>query len=501
MDERLDAGRHHLANGNSALTGGYLEDGRSHFEAALLQFRGPELRLGEAHALRGLAHIDLGCGNMPLAEQTVRTAIRDDPLVQDQLQHVDREGGSVQLRLDAEEGEGASMVLLGDLLVRLGRDHEARGILSQARDIYESLGDVASAAAVWAALGRLYLREGELGAAKEVVHRALTIQEKNGDIAGQCLTQMLSADVCRVDGALELAGEALERALDLAAQAQSAQLLGRAGSQRAALLWQIGDVEDAGVAWTLALERIREAGDTEMEGFAMVGIGEVRSRLGQPGAVAALDGGTAVLAALEHQHGLGAAMLQVAHHALRTERPAMALAAAECARQLWQRPDPIRGVGSALRLMVKALAGLNQWPAVMAASHLRATLSGSQQPNAVAVRDFYRERASPRMRAELDKLGPEQLEARTDALIEQILTPILEPLDLDAFSLATGGGALALVRAMVDSATKAPATARQADPSDDEVTHMTLPSMGEFAGLYTAPSSDGWADAAADCVE
>ena len=60
MDERLEAGRHHLGNGDRALREGYLDDSRSHFEAALLQFRGPELRLGEAHALRGLAHVELG---------------------------------------------------------------------------------------------------------------------------------------------------------------------------------------------------------------------------------------------------------------------------------------------------------------------------------------------------------------------------------------------------------------------------------------------------------
>ena len=500
MDERLDAGRHHLANGNRALKGGYLDDGRAHFEAALLQFRGPELRLGEAHALRGLAHVELGCGNMPRAEQTVRTAIRDYQFVRDQLEHIDREGVSVELKRDAEEGEGAATVLLGDLLMRLGRADEARSVLAQAREIYEGLGEVASASAVWTALGRLYIRDGELGAANEAMHRALTIQEASGDIAGQCMTQMLSADVCRADDALELAAEALDRALELAAKAHSTQLEGRARSQRAALLLQIGEVEDAGIEWTLALERIRDAGDTEMEGFALVGIGEVRSRQSRPGAVEALASGAEVLAALEHQHGLGAAMLQVAHHALRTQRPAMALAAAESARQLWQRPDPVVGVGHTLRLIVKALAGLSQWPAVLAVAHLRAELAGAQQPNALAVRDFYREGASPRVLAELDKLGVEQLEVRTDALLEQILAPILEPLDLDAFSLATGGGAMALIGAMVDSSTRAPAPTRESAP-DEEVTLVNLPSMGEFAGLYTAPATDGWADADDDFAE
>src|SRR5688572_12202947 len=106
MDERLEAGRHHLLNGEKALDEGYLDDSRSHFEAALLQFRGPELRLGEAHALRGLARAEIGCGNLTVAEQAARDAILQYGEVRAILRRLDPEGLSVETERESEEGEG-----------------------------------------------------------------------------------------------------------------------------------------------------------------------------------------------------------------------------------------------------------------------------------------------------------------------------------------------------------------------------------------------------------
>lgn len=492
MDERLEAGRHHLTNGDRALRDGYLDEGRSHFEAALLQFRGPELRLGEAHALRGMAHVELGCGNIALAEQTVRAAILAYQAVRDQLGHVDPHGVSDQLLRDAEEGEGAALVLLGDLLLRLGRGTEARETLSYAREIYRGLGDLPSAGGVWLALARLALRDGRYSHADEAITRCIQVHGKSGDRAGQSTALLVRAELERAGGDLEKAQATVDEALLHAEAARSPQVEGRAHSHRAAILLQRGQHDEAGEAWEQALVKIREGGDVEMEGFALIGLGEVQSKLGRAEATTTLAEAARVLGRLEHQHGLGAAMLQVSHHALRTHQVMLSLAAAESARQLWQRPDPVRGVGMALRLVVKALAGLKQWPAVLAASHLRAQIAGEMQPNAIAVRDFYRERANERVLDDLDRLTPEQLEARTEALLEAILTPILEPLDLDPFSLATPGGALALVEALIDAHTAVPAPVREADkpPGYDEGPAIDLPkSAGDFAGLYTAPTS------------
>src|SRR4029079_14400865 len=110
-----------------------------------------------------------------------------------------------------------------------------------------------------------------------------------------------------------------------------------------------------------ALGRIRDAGDVEMEAYALLGRGEVRSRLRDPGALFDLVEGTRLLAQLEHRHGLGTAMLRLSEHAIRETLPAYALAAAESARQFWQVSDPRRGVGHALRMQVKALTMLRKW--------------------------------------------------------------------------------------------------------------------------------------------
>ncbi len=496
MDERLEAGRHHLTNGERALADGYLDESRAHFETALLQFRGPELQLGEAHALRGLAHLELAAGKLELAEDTVRSAIQRYQSVRSLLDRIDPGGVSPELRADAEEGEGVALVLLGDLMLRAGRSADARESLSYAREIYAGLGDVPSSAGVWTALGRLGARDGRFDLAIDALERATGIQERSGDLAGQASTHLVMMEVQRVVGDHDSAESYRQKALALATQLNHPQLLGRAHAQHGMYLAQVGRLAEAADAYEIALPYIRDAGDADIEAHALIGLGDVRSRLGKKDATQAIRDGIRVLTMIENQAGLGHAMLQLSHHAVRCGRPALGLAAAESARQVFHQSSPVAGVGQALRLIVKALAAMRQWPAVLSACHLRAEIVGESQPNAGEVRAFYRERANERVLLDLDLLSVAQLEARTEALLEQILTPLLEPLDLDVYALGTTGGALALTEALDLSATPAPASRRAPTPAPVEraVAAVGFPSMDDYAGLYSPPSTDGWDD-------
>ncbi len=469
MDERLEAGRHHLANGERALGQGYMDDSRSHFEAALIQFRGPELRLGEAHAMRGLAHVELGCGKSALAEETVRAAIRGYQDVRHQLRKIDTEGLSHELRRDAEEGEGVALVLLGDLLLRSGRGTDARQTLSYAREIFQSLGNLPSSAGVWAALGRLDMRTGQHERARDHFIRSVEIHEQSGNLTGQCAVWLAVAELDRIDGDLADAEQHLDRALSLARESRKRSLEGRALSHLGSLMLQVKRLEEAEKKYQGALPLLRDTGDTEMEGYALIGIGDAQSRKGSPGAVANIAAGAEILGALDHFHGLGAAMLVLAQHTYRFGRPMLALAAAESARQLWYALDPVRGVGQALRLAVKALAAVQEWKAVVGVSHYRAAVAGHLQPNAVEVRDFYRARAPADWLEALDPLNSHRLESRAEGDVHRVLEPLCDKLDLFAQSLGTVGAAMAIVEAVLAvplSEQTAPTPEAQTLPAD-----------------------------------
>jgi tetratricopeptide (TPR) repeat protein len=452
LDERLEAGRHHLGNGLLALRQGYLDESRTHFETALLQFRGPDLRIGEAHALRGLAEVELHSGNVQGAQEVVRMAIREYQEVRNHLDRIDLQHVSAELRSDSEEGEAAAHVLLGEILIRAGRAEDARHELAYANQLYATLPeDIASAAGVFMNYARLAMREGRTLDARSAAEKALDRLSHCGDRVGQCGAWLLSAEVERLSGHLPEADNALSHAMRLADETHQISMQGRARSQQASLLAHQGRLEEAVAAYEDALGRIRDAGDVEMEAYALLGRGEVRSRLDDPGALFDLVEGIRLLAQLEHRHGLGTAMLRLAEHALRQGMPAFALAAAESARQFWQVSDPKRGVGHALKLEIRALTELQKWPAVVCAAFTWASVAGDLQPQAKAVRDFYREKAPSGLLSELDLLEAPQLELRMESMIEALLEPTLRKLDLDFSSLGVPGGALAITNAFAQS--------------------------------------------------
>jgi len=500
MDERLEAGRHHLRNGEGALKQGALAASRNHFETALLQFRGPELRIGEAHALRGLAQVELAIGELASAEAGVRSAIRSYRDVIDQLAHFDHEGVSGELAADAREGEAAAHVLLGDILIRAGRSEEARSILGDARALFRDVGDVPASANLHTALGRLALRQGRTSDARDALAKAIAVLGDAGDVAGEASARLLRAEADRLDGLLDMAAEELARAHELAERSRDAHLLGRVRSSLASVLAQRGQLAEAEGLYGEALEVLRSTGDLAAEAFALVGRGDVRSRRHDLNAIHDLGDATRLMARLEHRHGLGLAMLRMSEHLLRLRLPAYALTAAESARQLWLDLDPQRGVGQAMRVQVKALATLKQWPAVVAVAEARAGIAGEVQPNAVTVAEFYRSRAPQALYEPLEGLSTAQLAVRAESMLADILGPVLQRLDLELYSLGLAGGVLELLQAVL-RATPAPAPSRVVSAGDmvpelpDDAWEVLPPEddaddpvPADYAGFYDPPA-------------
>ena len=168
----------------------------------------------------------------------------------------------------------------------------------------------------------------------------------------------------------------------------------------------------------------------------MVGLGEVESRLGSPGAVASLVDGARLLGRLEHTQGVAVAMLRLGEHGLRVEEAEIALIAGRSAWHLMRRSDPGRGSGQALRVVVKSFAAMRRWTEAVTAAYTRAAVAGHFQANAYDVRDFYRERAPRDLVESLDLLDRAALESQTMAHVDAVLAPLLQ--QMGASSAAAG---------------------------------------------------------------
>lgn len=448
MDERLEAGRQHLASADSAVARGAWEEGRTFFEAALLQFRGPELRIGEAHCLRGLASVELGAGAPAAAEARLREAVRAYRDVRSMLDSLDDTGVSSGLRTDALEGEAAAQVLLGEVLLRMGRDVEAREARDWARQAYDAVGTRPSEAGLWALTGRLAVRDGEHEEAGQAYSRALAVHERAGDRRGQATVLRAMAEVSRLEGDIQASRRYLENALVLSRELGDTALEARILAGIGSVARQTGDRAEALSAYEASLVLARKVGDHEMLGFAHLNLGELNATIGGLDGLGHLREAARLLGAIGVHHGVGAALHHAAEHALNASVFDFALAASEAARRSWRSMDPVRGVGQAMRLQVKALAGLKEWRAVLSVAQARAALAADIQPNSIEVRDFYRSRAPATWLAEVDAMSPAELFADAEQRIGGALRPLLARLDLTPSSLGSVREALTLLDAL-----------------------------------------------------
>jgi len=460
MDERLEAGRHHLVNGERALQLGYPDDARAHFEAALLQFRGPELRLGEAHALRGLGQLELSLGNLADAEARLNRAVDVYAELLQQLAEIDPDGVSVDMKRRAQEGEIASLVLLGELKMRAGQPILARDILSSASRQAQVVGNWALRADVLTTEGRVALRTGEYDEAERDFRDAIAAHQTSANLEGEISAWLLLSELERLRGNLGRSRIALDRARPLAEATGNDRLMGRVHHALGALEGMALNPGDARRHFEAALRLVRRAGDAEMEGYVLLGLGEVASRVGEGSALENLVDGARILGRLGHRHGVASALVRIGEHGIGIGEPELALAASEAARRLWEPIEPVRGVSQALRFITKALLALKHPKAALLVAVTREAVAGTVQPNARNVADYFRDRAPPEWVQGLEGQSKEQLLERTREVVERILRPILWAVDLDSMALGTVAGALAAVETL---GAKLPSPAPPAD--------------------------------------
>lgn len=477
-DDRLQAGRHHLHNGNRALDLGYPAEGRAFFESALLQFRGPELRLGEAHAYRGLARVELSAGNTDVAEAHAKAALQGYQDLVEFLHQIDDPMAVDEIRVEALEGEAAAWVALGEVYTRTGRSDGARLALDTAAARLEGLREGATAAAVWSALGRLALAEGRNKDAKNWFERALAVHREHEDDDGVVAGLLLLAQLHQLNGELERGQEALNEAREIARRLENLLFEGRVLVAMGGLALHRKNIQEARSYFEDAIPFARASGDVVREGLALVGLGAAASLDGDTLAKEPLFEGAHLLASIDHRPGVAAALQQIGLHARRESAPMVALAAGEGARRLFAYSDPVRGQGQALRVIVKALAALGAKDEALLAAFAREALAGEVQPNAVDVASWFRSRAKPKRVKKLRKVNLIELLERTEHAVERKLGSALRAVGFSARDLEDGRRAVELVEALMNARPAQPSVAVAAvlaiptesvtDTSDDE---------------------------------
>ncbi len=442
MDERLDAGRRHLHAGRRALDGPRPREGRPHFEAALARYRDPALLLGEAHALRGLAEVDLVDGDVASAEARIAASI-------DRYDEAASAGDDRTIQEEAIGGRAHARIVVAQIRLRTGRRNDAETVLAEVARTLDRLGDLRGQVDVKLTLARCALARGAPSDAESAIREALARLERLADQPGLVRAWLFLAEVCRAERRLDAAHQATSEAMGIAAAVGDPHLLGRALTAVGALRSLEGRTEEADRAFDEALAHL-DTPDAPPDalGLARLARGDLWARRGRAEAAAELASAVTSLASTSHRQGTAAGLLKLADQALTHGLAAYALAVGEAARQWWLPLEPVRGVGLALRLEVKALAELRQWPAVVTLAWVRADRAGDVQPGALEIADHYRERAPRALVDELGSLSPEERWERADRHVETVLGPLLGSLGVGFDQLGTPGATQLLVEAM-----------------------------------------------------
>jgi len=472
MDERLRAGRHHLVNGDRALQQGFPDDGRAHFESALLQFRGPELVLGEALARRGLAQVDLAVGRPEAAEAGVRRSLALFDEAEAVFTRLDALERARAARVEVRSGRATALVLLSDVLMRSGRTGEAREALEQALVWIDGAADFAAAAYAWAALGRIATREGRLAEAGDLLERAVTRHEASGSKEGAVGARLAWAEALVANGDVARAEVVLQEALYQSRDGHHRYLEGRAMSALGALMLRSRRLDEARTWYAAALPAVRRASDAEAEGLVLLGLGETESRLGHVGALAHLVEGARRMGSFKGHSAIPVALLRIADHGVRVGAHGVSLVAAEAARRLWVAAGSASGQGNALRVLVKATTSLQQFRPTLGAAAQRARLVGAAVPNAIAVADWYAERVPAEWRAEVLAMSDAALAADVTSRLESVVGAVLSPVGLSPSVLDGLDSVLSAITRLVDGTVSwleadVEESAHEGEPSDE----------------------------------
>lgn len=402
----------------------------------------PSLEVG--HAARALAELDAMDGDLSGAEGHIKRAVT-----------AFREAARVHpsSRVRAQEGEGASLLLGGEIMLRRGQTAAGDALLGRARVIFERLGDERSAEA-WAATGRLARLPGDTAGAEAAWRTSIECYERAENVVGHAEGLVDLAMLRRSNdrsGALRM----VDIAASMARNAGRVELLGRVMLARGMV---VEDVHAAQDAYTEALERAQQAGSRALAGLALVGLG---SR-GWDGGERALLAGSQVLLDVEHYPGFGLSLLRIGQHGNQVGDPELALAAAEAAWRVYRTMDPVEGLARVLKLAEHAFTTQRMPRLLLTVTFARAAVIGRSEPAAVAVRDHYAARAPAAWVARLAGATRDTLLSEARKAIQQGLVPALRRFGLLASSFATAQGALDVIGVLAGVSPRA--AARQLAP-------------------------------------
>lgn len=427
MEAVLERRLGELRDGFRAVASGDLGVARARFDAVLAaEMDGSSLACG--FALRGLAELAVIAGDVVGAEKHLERAV-----------NICREVGMSDSRLTvrANEGEGAALLALGELLARTGRTTQAQARFLQAGHAFKNLGDDRSAE-VWAAAGRALARVRQTDAARVNFTEALERYAAVGDTQGRAEVHLAFAEVWRIDGKLGHALAEVEQAEALV------RGLGRPGLFARAQLAHAQLARDPSRALELldgAVEAAASCGDACLAAFALLSKGDLLSKRDE-GGERELLGAAQIFHDRGHYSGLGLALLRIGQHGLRTHDTDLSLAAAESGWRVFRVTDPSVGLGQVLRVVVKTFTDLRNPFATFISACARAALVGDVQPNSVAVREHYRERAPAHWLTEVGRLDTDDLVHRARRQLQAALDPVLRGNGLNPSSFRNAQGAI-----------------------------------------------------------
>ncbi|MCA9571487.1 MAG: hypothetical protein KC656_26800, partial [Myxococcales bacterium] len=383
--------------------------------------------------------------DMERAESLLNGAVACFRTVRTLLDALDDAGVSAAYRADALEAEASVQVELGGLYLRAGRVSEAQEARDWARAAFDAVGSRPSEAGVWALTAHIATRQGDLDEAAMAWRQVLGIHEKAGDLRGQAGALLSLAEVARLSDQLETAEDQQKRALSLARQIGDRGVEARTLAGLGLIARHRGETEAAVMAYEAAQKTARGLGDVELQGFCELNLGELRSRSrsGQP--VAHFRRAVELLGTVGAEHAIGATLLHASEHALRTGNDDLAIPLAEGARRIWRSLDPVRGVGQAYRVLVKALGSTASDEALLLLAVVREDIVGDAQPHAEAVADYYRFRVEADDLVRVEAMEPEERRQTAEEYLLAKLEERLEGTGLNLSDLGTVRGALVLL--------------------------------------------------------
>ena len=443
----IESGRELLKRGDQAVKNGDLADARVRYQAALCVFRNPALLLGEAHALRGMAVVTLGEGMFSAAMDEARTSQAAYEVC---LESVGKSSlndkAKRKLTDEARDGLGNALLIESDVLNRMGRSGEAEAVLEKSRAYFEGSESRNTPAAFYIAAGKMAMRTGQMKEAEDQMRTALKVYKTDQDRIGEVGALLQMAELHRQQLKVHKAEEALNLARSIVLRLDEPNIEASVWMALGSLHLQAMRLEKARASYERALGILKGTVHLGREGLALMGLGEVQSRDGDPKALSTMFLGTECLVKKGSRTGFISAMLRVGEHGLRNGDAGLALISGESARRMAREDGQVLIQGRAMRIIVKSLASLRESRATLAAALAREAVAGAIQKNAVDVAQYYRRRAPKPLVAELDALTTPEILSYSERQVSRVLRPILASLNSASNTLNQMEGMLSILK-------------------------------------------------------